>query len=178
MDYYKKLIYIPHVDRKDRVLGPVERWKAHREGILHRGFTIGLLYKDFFICQHRKHPVFGGFFDLTASSHPQYKNKTLQTHENAVFQTLSREWNLSQEDLDGEIKEKGKVYYRSSFGKYIEHEICYFFTARVKKVPQVNYEFAYGFSLLTLSDLKDEKSPYVNTVAPWVKQALKENLFM
>lgn len=177
MDYYKKTLYIARVDRNDRVLGPIERWKAHKEGVLHRGFTVGLIYKNFFICQHRKHPVFDGFLDLTASSHLIYKGGKLESNLEGVYRTLKREWNISKKDIQGSFGEKGKVYYRSSYGNFIEHEICYFFSARAKTIPQVNFEYAYGFSLLTLNDLKSKNTPFAGAIAPWVKEALKQNLF-
>ncbi len=118
MDYYKKTLYIPQVDKNDNVLGKVERWKAHREGILHRGFTVAVMFDDQVICQHRKHPVFGGYLDLTASSHPLYEGEKIQTFEDAVNNTLHREWGIKKSDL-GEIQERGKVYYYSKHGEYI-----------------------------------------------------------
>ena len=176
MDYYKQTLYIPHVDKDDTVLGKVERWKAHREGILHRGFTVGVMFEDLFICQHRKHPVFGGYLDLTASSHPLYIGEKIQSFEEAVYNTLEREWSLKRDDLSEPLEEKGKAYYYSKHGEYIEHEMCYFFLTKATKLPLVNFEYAYGYSLLSLKDLEDTEAPYAGSVAPWVQEALRQGL--
>ena len=176
MDYYKKTLYIPQVDKNDNVLGKVERWKAHREGILHRGFTVAVMCGDQIICQHRKHPVFGGYLDLTASSHPLYEGEKIQTFEEAVRNTLHREWGIKKSDL-GAIQEKGKVYYYSKHGEYVEHEICYFFLTRIEKLPKVNLEYAYGFSLLSVAELSDTSAPYARSIAPWVTEAMAKEVF-
>lgn len=177
MDYYKKTLYIPQVDKDDTVLGKVERWKAHKEGILHCGFTIAVLYQDLIICQHRKHPVFGGYLDMTASSHPLYEGEKIQSFEEAIHKTLAREWGIKKTDLIGGIEDKRKVYYYSEHGAYIEHEICYFFLTRTKVFPKVNLEYAYGFSLLSVADLADTTTPYAGSVAPWVRAALEQKIF-
>lgn len=175
MDYYTQSIFIPQVNEYDEVIGKVERWEAHEKGILHRGFTVGLKYQDAFICQHRKHPVFDGFLDLTASSHPLFMEEKPQSVEDATYSTLKREWNLSQDKIKN-LKMIGKVLYNSRFGKYIEHEMCYLLTGEVDELPQVNYEFAYGFSLLSAENLKSTDTPIGKILAPWVTQFVKEEL--
>ncbi len=40
MDYLNQKLDLNKVNKKDEVLGKVERWIAHQEGILHRGFTV------------------------------------------------------------------------------------------------------------------------------------------
>ena len=99
MDYYKEKIYLAAVDKSDTVLEGVERWEAHEKGILHRCFTVCLFFKDKIVMQHRKHPVFDGVFDLTCSSHPVFKNGKIQRNEEAVFETLEREWSVAKGDL-------------------------------------------------------------------------------
>ena len=70
MDYYKQKQFLAQVDKNDRILGKIEKWEAHKKGVLHRGYTCILIYKGSYIFQHRKHPVFDGVFDLSFSSHP------------------------------------------------------------------------------------------------------------
>ena len=71
-NYYQKQLFILEVDKNDNPIKKIERWQAHKEGVLHRGFTTILKYKNSFILQIRKHPVFDGFFDLSFSSHPVF----------------------------------------------------------------------------------------------------------
>jgi isopentenyl-diphosphate delta-isomerase len=141
-DYYDQQILIPNVDEQDTFLAPVERWEAHEKGILHRAFTVGLLYQDTFICQHRKHPVFGKWFDLSASSHPQvFEDGTIQANEDAVYKTLEREWHMQAEQVKG-LHNRGHVIYTAHDpnSRYIEHEYCHFFVATIDELPSFEPE--------------------------------------
>ena len=166
------------VDAQDNFLGPVERWEAHEKGILHRAFTVAVFYKNQIICQHRKHPVFDDVFDFTASSHPQVTNNNeIQSLEEAVMQTLEREWNLRAADV-AKLVNKGYALYedKDPNSKYIEHEYCYLFTCETTKEPEANLEVAYGFSLASLEGLKNETHEASNKLSPWVKEFLKKDL--
>lgn len=171
MNFYSKEIYLAQVDKQDNVIGRVERWEAHKKGILHRGFTVCLFYKGQAILQHRKHPVFDKRYDLTCSSHPFYKNGSLQTVEEAVKNAVLREWNIKKIN---KLSLKGKTYYKAAdnLSAYGEHEICYSYTGEINSLPDLNLDFAYGFSLVDLKTLKDPKFPLKSSFAPWVKYCL------
>lgn len=178
MDYYKGIINIPRVDKNDNVLGNVERWEAHEKGILHRAITVGLQYQGQFILQHRKHPVFGGWFDLTASSHPvYYDDGTIQTNEDAVYKTLEREWDIKPQKLTG-LHSTGYAVYKSkdTNSKYIEHEVCHLFIANVKDLPDWDEDVAYGYTLQTAEELKNKKNPLNLSLAAWVKAFIQKGL--
>lgn len=177
MDYYTKTLYIPQVDENDTVVGKVERWEAHRNGILHRGFTVGILYQDAMICQHRKHPVFDGFMDLTASSHPLVNDGNVEDTVQAVLSCLSREWNMTRQDLTGELRLAGKVVYNSKHGDFIEHEVCHLYVAAARGMPAFNPEFAYGYSLIPLRQLNEPgENPLLAGLAPWVIEMINKDL--
>lgn len=175
--YYQQEIFIPHVDENDTYLEPVERWKAHREGILHRAFTVAVFLGDRIICQHRKHPVFDDVFDLTASSHPKVLNNIPQSIEDAIQETLQREWLLAPSSIRN-LRMSGFALYDDPDPKseYREHEYCYLYTAHVDSLPTVQLEMAYGFSLLTTSELKDSSRSLYPALAPWVVAFLEKGL--
>lgn len=176
--YYQQKIYIPQVDELDNFIGPIERWEAHEKGILHRAFTIAVSYQGLIICQHRKHPVFDGWIDLTASSHPQVLNDKIQNIEDAAIQTLKREWNLDEQKL-ANLKCTGSVVYSTPDpnSKYVEHELCHFYTVETSTLPSFNSQISYGFSLQKLSALKKKANPIYPSLAPWVREALEKELF-
>lgn len=176
MNYYQGKLFLSHVDKKNQILGPVERWEAHQKGILHRGFTVAVFYHDQMICQHRKHPVFNGYLDLTASSHPIFIADTLQDELEAVYQTLKREWGIVKEQFLYPPEFKGKVLYQSQDGQYTEHEICSLYQTEVKSLPQPNFDYAYGFSLLKSPDLKATNTPLTKILAPWVQKFIRKGL--
>lgn len=169
---------IGYCDKKNNMLGKIERWEAHKKGILHRAFTLALIYKNFYILQHRKHLLFDGVFDITSSSHQLYSNGELQDTIAAAKKCLFREWRINESDILGEFKQKGRIYYKAHDAKsvYTEHEICDIVEVRLKKIPTPSYEFAYGSSLATKEELANKKSRIYYLLAPWVKVALRKNL--
>ena len=166
-------------DKRGNILGPIERWEAHEKGILHRAFSVVLKYKQFYIIQHRKHPVFDGALDITSSSHQIFDVKTnmLQDTIEASISTLLREWKISKEDFIGKPKITGSVYYKAKdkYSIYTEHEIDDVVEIKVKCIPEPNLEYAYGASLMTREDLIKNKRAN-SILAPWVIAMLKKDL--
>lgn len=173
MDYYNRKIYIPKVDKRDRVLGAIERWEAHKKGLLHRAFTIALYVGDKLLLQHRRHPVFDGVIDLTCSSHPIMSSGKVQDGIEAVYSTLAREWGLLPDDVSKPVH-KGVGYYSASDKNsvYKEHEVCRLYTVKTKLMPNLNSDFSYGFSLMSLEQLKSGRAPITNALAPWVPKLI------
>lgn len=178
MDYLNALQYLAHVDHNDTIIGKVERWEAHEKGILHRAFTLTLTYQNQLLLQHRKHPVFDGIYDVTISSHPIYIGNTLQDHHEAIYKTLMREWNIGAQHLSSKPHYQGKFYYQAAdpHSRYQEHEICYVYTCELKNLTLPNLETAYGMSLQSAEQIKNENNPLYPLLAPWVKQMIKEDL--
>lgn len=171
-------MFLAQLNKKDNIIGKIEKWEAHKKGILHRGFTIVLKYKNYFILQHRKHTVFDGYLDLSFSSHPVYKRNTLQNDLTAIDLSLKREGNIKKTDLFLKPVYKGKVLYKAEDTKsgYIEHEVDHIYLAAVKNLPSFNSKYAYGFSLLTTEQLKNKESPFSKNLAPWVTAFLEKEL--
>lgn len=175
MDYYKQKLFIPQIDQEEKIIGKIERWEAHEKGILHMAFDVAVFYEGKIICQHRKHPLYNGVIDFTATSHPYYQDDTLQDMVEGVYSTLKREWNIDRNELVYPPKHIGKIYYKSSDGKFIEHEVCHFYVSEIQSLPKVNFEYAYGYSLMTVEELKS-KLPLSKALAPWIQEALNKNL--
>jgi len=167
MEYYQKKLFLAEVDKSDNIIGKIERWRAHRDGVLHRGFTAVLTYQDNIVLQHRKHLAFDGYFDLTFSSHQIYKNEKLQTDLEAIYETLKREWNIDKTGLVDEPKFLGKFYYdkaKDPNSVFSEHEIDYIYQTELKSLPTPNPDYAYGFELVNKQEVVNFK------IAPWVKE--------
>jgi len=177
-DYYKEKIYIAQIDKDDAIVGKVERWEAHTKGILHRGFTAILEYKDQFLLQHRKHPAFDGFWDFTFSSHQMYEGKHLVSDIDAIYRAMAREWNLNPRDTDGKPKKLGSVYYKAKDPNSIftEHEVDYVYTMKLKNLPKPNMDYMYGYEMISssLGLLKQNFAEY--TLAPWVEKIIRKLL--
>lgn len=181
MNYYQQKLFLAKVDNSDNIIGKIERWEAHKEGVLHRGFTAILTYQNDIVLQHRKHPAFDGYFDLTFSSHQVYKNNHLQTDLEAIYDTLKREWYINTDDLIEKPKYLGKFYYsaKDSQSVFTEHEIDYIYQAELKNLPTPNSDYAYGFKLINKSRIKNLKLKIKDfKIAPWIKEMIKEKFFV
>ncbi|GIW62558.1 MAG: hypothetical protein KatS3mg090_0384 [Patescibacteria group bacterium] len=183
--YYKKKIYLPQIDKKGKIIGKVERWQAHFEGILHIGFTTLLKFKDQILIQIRKHPIFDGKLDLSFSSHPYYKHNKLIYNKTSIIETLTREWiweNQQGLPQQTDIKFLFKIKYRSQdkqnkLGRILEHEINHYYIINLKTLPKPNPDYSYGYAFITEKKLKNlDLYPFKPTMfAPWIKIILKKN---
>jgi len=178
MDYYKQKQIIAKMDKKNSVIGKIEKWEAHRKGVLHKGFTLILVYGDYYVIQHRKHPAFDGVFDLTFSSHQIFLDNRLQSPAEAADEALKREWNINKKDLSSRPKTIGFVYYRANDTKseFIEHEIDEILKVKVSNLPLPNHDFAYGYSLVNKKELMNKKGRIYPLLAPWVKKMIAKKL--
>jgi isopentenyldiphosphate isomerase len=174
MNYSEQKQLIAQINKSGEILGKIEKWEAHRKGILHKAFSITMRYKDQYILQHRKHSAFDGVFDLSCSSHPVYKGDKLESDDEAILKTLRREWGLTKKDIKGRIQDIGEVYYRAKDDKsrYVEHELCTQYLIQLKKLPHPKSEFAYGLSLVNDAELKKKSSRIFEHLAPWSKKAV------
>jgi isopentenyldiphosphate isomerase len=172
MDYLKAKQTLATVNEKDVLLSKSDKWEAHRNGILHRGFTVILKYQGQYYLQHRKHLVFDNTFDLTFSSHQLYFNDVLEDDKASIIRNLKREFVFDEEDLD--LQYLDKVYYKEADKKseFTEHEIDYVYLATLKKPLVPNLEYSYGVLLVTHEMLMDENGLIYKNLAPWAKKIL------
>jgi len=175
-NYYSDQQLIAKVDQEGNVIGKIDKWEAHKKGVLHKGFSIVLIYNDMILLQHRKHPAFDGVLDLTISSHPLFIDSKLQSTEDAALQAINREF--KNVELDGEIRILGFVYYKAKDPKsiYTEHEVCDLLIVKLKSIPTPNFDYAYGFSFVTKEELKNKKSRIYENLSPWSKKVLDNKL--
>ena len=177
-NYYKQKQYIETVDKSGKHLEYMEKWEVHEKGVLHRGFGVILLYKNYILLQHRKHPAFDAVFDLSSASHQLQIDGKFENLNEAVINSLEREWNLTKNDLIGKVKRLGYVYYKEKDPKsiYTEQEYCDVLIVKIKKLPEPNLEFAYGYSLITKDELYNKKSRIYENMSPWGKKILAEKM--
>jgi len=179
MNYLNQKQYIAKVNKNGEIIGRIEKWEAHKKGILHKALSVSLTYKGQYIIQHRKHPAFDGVFDLSSSTHQIYENGVLQSTVDATVISLDREWGLKTKDFATLPKIEGSIYYKAEDPNsiYIEHEVCEMVTIKLKRLPEPNHEFAYGYSLVDKKTLTNKKSLIYKNLAPWSKVAIKEDIY-
>lgn len=178
-NYYLENQIIAKVNKNGQVIGKIEKWEAHKKGILHKAFSVVMVYGDYYFIQHRKHPAFDGVFDLTSSSHQLYIEGKLETTLEAAYKCLEREWSITKDGLIGNPINEGAVYYKAKDLKseYIEHEVCEMVFVKIKKIPTPNYDFTYGFSMVKKDDFLNKNGRIYENLAPWIKVAIKKGFF-
>ena len=177
MDYYKKKQFIAEVNEQDEVVGQIEKWEAHKKGILHRGYTAIVTFEDQFVLQHRKHPVFDNVFDFSFSSHQIYVDDVVQDNVVSVLDGLGREWGIHAEDVIDDIKLAKKIQYKAfdDASGYYENEIDHIYTVELSKMPEPNYEFAYGFFTFHKNNIEKLLDPRIQSLlAPWAHKIIVE----
>ena len=178
MSYYDEKQFIAAVDKNDMVIDRVEKWEAHKKGILHRGFTVALMYQDAWVIQCRKHPVFDSVLDISCSSHPIFTSdgdsKTEDLPE-AVIKTIHREWDLGDEVVTPAlVHHRGSTHYKAldPLSEFVEHEICHFLTVKLHSKPKPRDEFAYGMLMVPRAILVNKKNMIRSACAPWLTSLL------
>ncbi len=99
--------YLYHVNKKDRVLGRIDRATAHKKGILHRSGIVFLFNSDNkVLITHRseKKETFPDMLDASAAFHVRYGEK----YDEAAERELKEETGI-----------KAKVRY---IGKFVHHD--------------------------------------------------------
>ncbi len=84
---------------------------------------------------------------------------------------------MNEKDFLGKPKITGNVYYKAKdkYSIYMEHEVDDVVEVKVKRIPEPNFEFAYGSSLMNRKELLSNKR--VNSIlAPWVIAMLEKKL--
>jgi isopentenyldiphosphate isomerase len=173
VNYLKIKQSLAWVDKKDQILNQVDKWEAHKGGILHRGFTVILKYQNQYYLQHRKHLVFDNTFDFTFSSHQLYLNNLLEDDKSSIIRNLKREFIFSEDDLN--LKYLDKVYYKQTDknSEFTEHEIDYIYLATLKNPLVPNLEYSYGVLLVTREMLLDKNGFIYKNLAPWAKKLIR-----
>lgn len=166
---------LAQVDKNGHIIGPVEKSESHKKGTLHKGFSTILQYKNDFVLQHRKHRMFDGMFDLSYSSHQTYIRNRLEDDNVAVLKTLKRKWRLDRKDIIGQPKNIGVIYFRAKDekGKHIEHEMQEQYIIKLKKLPKINENYMYGYSLVPLEKLQNKRSKIYSQLTPWSKKTVE-----
>ena len=166
-NYYTQTLYVPLVDEQGNVIGKGERWDVHKRGILHKGFTVRLLYKNLVLLQKRKHPMFDHVIDMTSSSHPLVTDDGVQDEQDAVISCLKREWNLELRDRKKIVKRESFLYKASDSVGFTEHEYCTMYDVKLLTVPAPDFAYCYGYELVELDYVTSHHNVF--NFAPWVR---------
>lgn len=167
------------VDEEDSPLGTMEKLEAHRQGLLHRAFSV-MLYryhpltrKIEVLLQQRAFNKYhaGGLWANTCCSHPNLNEEVLD----AVYRRLQEEIFISNLNIKSliSIKKIGNFIYRAELDRgLIEHEFDHVLIGEYQEdLPGFNSEEIAQMIWVNLDELikKISKQPRKSRIyAPWL----------
>lgn len=152
------------VDKNDRVIGEIEKGKAHKgKGILHRAFFVIIFNKGgkILLAKRSKHKkLWPGFWEGTVASH-QRKGETL---EEAIKRRVKEEIGIKIQ----KIKSLLKFYYQDFFEKEgVENEICHVVKVKCQGKAFPNKKEVSRIKWIILKNLKKDVKENPHKYTPW-----------
>ncbi len=160
------------VNKKDEKIGTEEKMKAHREGKLHRAFSIFIFNsKGELLLQQRAETKYHapGLWSNTCCGHPRPGEETGA----AAVRRLKEEMGI-----DGvELKEVFSLAYDLPVSGLVEKEFDHIFFGRFDGQPRLNPEEAQDFRWVNLEELKRDIEKNEKKYTPWLRVILKSPKF-
>ena len=158
------------VDEKDNQIGYEEKIKVHKNGELHRAFSIFIFNTDGeMLLQQRskKKYHFGGLWTNACCSHPLKGEKM----ENALHRELKEEMGF-----DTKLKESFSFLYRAEDpdSGMIEHEIDHVFVGKYDGKPIASPEEIDDWKWVKIDKLREDLKNNPEKYSPWFKIAINK----
>ena len=155
------------VDKDDNEIGTEAKLKAHREGKLHRAFSIFVFNSDGnLLLQKRAKEKYhsGGLWTNTCCSHPK-PNESIDSN---IHLRLKEELGF-----DCDLTYLRKFTYKAAFENgLIENEIDHIFTGTYNGVVQINPDEVSDYKWVNLKNLREDIKNSPENYTPWLKIAL------
>lgn len=152
------------VDEHDNELGLMEKMEAHRQGKLHRAFSVFVLNSHGeLLLQQRALSKYhsGGLWTNTCCSHPRYQEGI----EEAAHRRLQEEMGF-----DCYLEKSLEFIYRAELDQgMIEHEYDHLFIGYSDQEPQINPEEVETYRWLALPKLREDIKNNPDHYTAWFK---------
>jgi len=152
------------VDHSDRPVGVAEKLQAHREGLLHRAFSVFVLNSQGQLllqkrAQHKYHS--GGLWTNTCCSHPRPDETVLE----AAHRRLQEEMGL-----DCELQELFSFVYHAELDHGLtEYEFDHVLLGYSDRQPILNPEEAEAWQWLDLTALQADMQQNPQSYTYWLR---------
>lgn len=132
------------VDENDRPTGKyAEKSLCHKgKGLHHRAFVLVIYNKQGeILLQKRKHQLWDGYWDISATTHVLHLPKRNETYEEAAKRCLERELGIEVNDL----KNIGGFNYYAKEKSFCENEYCAILVGQYDGEIKANKDVLYAF---------------------------------
>ncbi|MDF2449266.1 MAG: isopentenyl-diphosphate delta-isomerase [Bacteroidota bacterium] len=161
--------YVILVDEHDNEIGVMEKMQAHREGALHRAFSVFIFNeKGEFLLQQRALSKYhsAGLWTNTCCSHPRPNETVKDAANRRLFEEMG---------LICDLKIKSNFIYKTPFENGLtEHELDYVLFGETNREPKINSAEVENFKWVSLYDLKKDISVAPEKYTSWFKIVMKQ----
>lgn len=157
------------VNEKDEEVGTLEKMQAHREGLLHRAFSVFILNDQGEMLIHKRanskyHS--GGLWTNACCSHPKPNEDTTA----AAARRLMEEMGISCE-----LKHSFSFLYKAHLDNELtEHEFDHVYIGMFSENPNPNSEEVEDWKYISIAQLQNEVTENPGNFTEWFKIALPE----
>src|SRR5258706_3423068 len=156
------------VDKKDKEIGAEFKLKAHKEGKLHRAFSIFIFNSHGeLLLQKRASGKYhsGGLWSNTCCGHP----KVGETLNDAIHRRLKEEMGF-----DCPLSEALNFTYKAKLDHGItEHEFLHVFAGKFDEKPKINKKEAEDFRWVSFEFLDNDIKQNPDNYTYWFKKCYK-----
>lgn len=155
------------VNKKGEEIGKEEKLKVHREGKLHRAFSIFIFNKKGeLLLQKRAKSKYhsSGLWSNTCCSHPRPE---------FPLQEEARRRLKEEMGIETDLKEIFSFIYKAKVGELIEHEFDYVFIGNFDGEPKPNKNEVEDWKWISQKELEKEIKENPNQFTPWLKKIYK-----
>lgn len=157
------------VDKSDRELGRMEKLEAHKQGKLHRAFSIFVFNKaEEFLLQKRAGNKYhsGGLWTNTCCSHPQPGESVITSAKKRLKYEMG---------FDCKLDEAFKFIYKAEFeNNLIEYELDHVLIGKFDSKPKINRDEVEDWKYVSLKDLKIDLQESPEHYTYWFKIAIEK----
>lgn len=160
--------YVIVVDQKDKVQGQEEKLKAHREGKLHRAFSVFIFNKKGeLLLQKRAEGKYHtpGLWSNTCCSHPKAGFDIKEEAKRRLKEEMG---------IETELKEILSFTYRAEFGELTEYEFDHVFTGNFEGEPMPDKNEVADWKWVGINDLEKAVKENPEKYTPWLKIIFKK----
>jgi len=159
------------VDENDHEIGTMEKHEAHRQGKLHRAFSVFIFHPDGrMLLQRRALDKYhsAGLWSNACCSHPRPGEELL----NAAHRRLREEMGF-----DAELKEVHAFMYRAEFDNGMtEHEYDHVLIGKCDALPKPNPKEAADWIWISVPELQAAIRKHPDRYTYWLKAVLDDVL--
>ncbi len=155
------------VDKNDVQIGRGEKLQVHKDGLLHRAFSIFIFNsKNELMLQKRHKEKYhsGGLWSNTCCSHPKDGENTLK----AAHRRLKEEMGF-----DCDLKKKISFSYKIEFGNgFIENEVDHVILGKFDGQPILNPKEVEDYKYVTKNELLEDVKNNPDIYTYWFKKII------